>query len=86
MEWEELAEALDGLYAYDTGCTDSGIHDPRLKKKIRDYLKTLDEKQVTKLIARFMRERCLSDEMIDEGYGPEDATHFFEWFQDEHFT
>ena len=40
MTYDELKYALDGFYAYDTGCLllHSGIHDPKRKAQVVAYL------------------------------------------------
>ena len=38
-----LADALDGLYAYDGGATDSGIHDPELRARCRVQIRSHPE-------------------------------------------
>ena len=87
---EELADALDGLMAYDGGSIDSGIHDENLRARCIAQLKVMDEEKVytytTKadaFLAEFIRERCLSDEALRQGYGPEDAGQFLKWLGDE---
>lgn len=40
MEESELRDALNGLYAYDTGSIDSGIHDEALRKRCVEELRS----------------------------------------------
>lgn len=40
---EEIKAALDGLFAFDTGSTDSGISDPLLRGGVREHLSALNE-------------------------------------------
>ena len=82
MNYDELKDALDGFYAYDVGCLDSGIHDPKRKTQVIAYLLSLggDERRI--LLSRIGRELYLSDQAIAEGCGLEDAESFYEWLQD----
>lgn len=79
----ELWEALDGLFAYDDGCTDSGIHDERLRDRcIRDLKDRRDSLGTTAYaawLAKFVRDRWLGDDAIDMGYGLEDIKSFIDW-------
>lgn len=83
LTFEELKRAADGLSAYDTGCVDSGIHDPELKQRFVETLKYAisdDERRPT--VARMVRDMWLSDEAIEQGYGAEDARRFIDWLDD----
>ena len=84
MTDEELRKALDGLFAYDSGATDSGKHDEELRARCR---KELTERQALPhawrgFISRLVRDLCLTDEAIEEGYGLYDALDFIEWLED----
>lgn len=77
MTDEEYSAALDGLYAYDTGCVDSGIRDEVLRRKVIAELK-LEDSHNSRL-SRIIRELCLTDEAIAQGYGIEDCVSFVDW-------
>ncbi len=87
---EELADAMDGIHAYDTGCVDSGIRDETLRKRCSEQLHamtkrksdgaTLDDASV--FLAEFIVDRCLGAEALAQGYGPEDAFDFMKWLSD----
>lgn len=79
MTRDELIDALVGLYAYDTGCTDSGIHDVVLKAKCVKELETLPLPELTIMI----REQWLTDEKLADGYTIEDVHLFITWLADE---
>lgn len=83
----ELSDALDGLYAYDTGCRDSGIKDERLRSKVQVEFFTDPERTGSQLISvrmsRIVREMFLSEEALSQGYGLEDVAHFLRWLDDE---
>lgn len=86
MTTNELADALMGLYAYDVGCTDSGIHDEYLREKVRvelfvDPLRR-PQQLVSDRIARIVRDAFLSDEAISNGYGLEDVAEFIDWLDE----
>lgn len=80
----ELWDALDGLCAYDVGCTDSGIHDEKLRAKCIEELKIgLKPNQMySDRVARLVRDNILSEESIKQGYGLEDVASFIEWLEE----
>ena len=82
MNYDELKDALDGFYAYDSGCLDSGIHDPKRKTQVIAYLLSLgtDERRI--LLGRIGRDLYLSDQALEDGYGLESAAAFHGWLQD----
>lgn len=77
MSEQELREALDGLFAYDTGAVDSGIHDEALRQKCIAAIKALPlapGELVPRLwLSRLVRDRYLSEEALAQGYGIEDV-------------
>lgn len=78
---DELFDALNGLYAYDTGSIDSGIHDEALRARVKRELE-LDARpsQIAgDRLARFVRDRMLNEESITAGYGLEDVAGFIRW-------
>ena len=79
MTDKELKEAADGLFAYDTGCTDSGIKDDHLKQKVIQLFRDDEKKTGGRKKAWIARELFLTDEAIDEGYGLQDAVEFAHW-------
>jgi len=76
MDKEEFFDALDGLFAYDSGCVDSGIHDELLRKKVKQELKKRES--VEQDLLRFFTERLTPD----KGYGISDAKAFISWLDD----
>lgn len=79
MNLDELRDALDGLFAYDMGATDSGIKDNQLKERCKAELQKLTPEAFT-LMAR---EMWLSDEAMAQGYGVADLKEFIDWLADE---
>jgi hypothetical protein len=79
MNQNELFDALNGLFAYDTGCTDSGVKDETLRAKVVSYLNSLSEDEFRITLSIFIREAFVSEEAINEGYGIEDVKSFIEW-------
>ena len=79
MTFDELKDACDGLFAYDTGCVSSGIHDPLLKENVRSTLTALDANEYRVTVSRLVREMWLSEGSIEQGYGYEDAQEFIQW-------
>lgn len=81
----ELSGALDGLYAYDTGATDSGIHDEDLRERCIAALQERQQPgadQWRQWLARLVRDAYLSDEALARGYGLADALGFAEWLDE----
>ncbi len=87
MTEQELRDALDGLYAYDGGATDSGIHDEVLRQKCITTIKAMPLKPgelVPRLwLSRLIRDMWLSEEVLEQGYGIEDAISFLRWLEEE---
>lgn len=83
MTDEELRDALDGLYAYDDGAVDSGIHDERLRAKCITHLKTWSVGKCEFMprleVSRLVREMWLSEEALEQGYGIDSAIKFTRW-------
>jgi hypothetical protein len=79
----ELYAALDGLMAYDLGATDSGIHDERLRARVKDQLQALSEEEFRFTISRFVRDACLAEDQLAAGYGIEDVRDFINWLSRE---
>ena len=82
MNKAKLYNALDGLSAYDIGCTDSGIKDEGLRQEVINYLESLREDEFRLIISEFIREHYLSDETLKQGYGIKDVKEFIEWLSD----
>lgn len=82
MDEATLFNALGGLFAYDTGSTDSGIHDEALRDRVKTYLDSLDERAFRLSISKYVREHYLTDAALAEGYGIEDVKAFTEWLAD----
>ena len=83
MTYEELREAVNGIYAYDTGCVSSGIRDERLREAIKSEIGVLEGLEHRKLLARLVIDMHLSPEALEQGYGPEDAHALLCWFDDQ---
>jgi len=83
MSDEELRAALDGLYAYDQGSKDSGIHDEALRARCIAHMRQWPvgefELMPTAEVSRMVRDMWLSDEAIGQGYGIESAFGFTRW-------
>lgn len=86
MTDEDLADSLAGLYAYDTGCVDSGIHDERLRQRCIEELgaRPVGAAEVGPrlFLSRMIRDHWLSEEALEQGYGIEDVLSFAEWLGD----
>lgn len=55
MTVREFDDAIIGLYAYDTGATDSGIHDERLRQRVKEELDKPDAMaHLTRVARRFL--------------------------------
>ena len=74
MEYEKLKDSLDGLFAYDMGATDSGIHDEMLRAEIKNHLSTLSQTD----------KKALVDRIVSEfGWEEEDREEFIKWLENE---
>lgn len=80
MKRENLFNALDGLFAYDNGATDSGIKDDALKKEVSDYLKNQCNGRTTypDILVAFVNKHYSKPP-----YGPEDARAFRDWVEND---
>lgn len=79
MDKGKAEYALDCIFAYDTGATDSGVHDSQLKQALIAFIKALDETNYRLFLSEFIREHFLSDEALKQGYGIDDVREFLEW-------
>ncbi len=83
MTDEELVAALDGLYAYDSGCVSSGIRDELLRvrciEELRRRANLSDERE---FFSKLVRDMWLTDEAIEQGYGIESALGFVRWLDE----
>jgi hypothetical protein len=70
MTENELSDALDGFFAYDLGATDSGIRDAMLRRKVREYLASMDD---------VARKTTLTNIVKALEYEPEDLAEFMVW-------
>lgn len=83
MTEDEVRDAVDGLYAYDSGCVSSGIKDERLRRRLYEYLRGLDGSARRMLLGRVVRSLSLDDAMLAKGYGPEDAMRICLWLDEQ---
>lgn len=67
MTKKQLFDAIDGLFAYDTGCVSSGIKDEALRAKVREQLST---ENLTEFLRIYYYE---------PGYDIEDVAAFIDW-------
>ena len=81
MTDEELFDYLDGMFAYDTGCIDSGIKDEIKRQDIINMLRGNPTWAMDKLTI-FVLTHFLSDEARKQGYGLADVKSFFTWLSD----
>lgn len=75
----ELYDLLSGMYAYDMGDVDSGLHDETLRSLVIDDLTNLSDYNFRIIMSRFVREYFLSESALVEGYGVGDAASFIDW-------
>lgn len=85
MTDDEFWDALDGLYAYDMGSIDSGIHDEVLRERVKTELwNGLGPHSLfTGRITRLVRDRMLTDAELAAGRSLEDVVEFTRWLDDE---
>lgn len=65
-----LSAALDGLFAYDNGAVDSGIHDEALREWCINELLQLGDDGIRTIAAELYGQ---------DPYGPEDVQDFMDW-------
>ena len=82
MKQEKLFSSLDGLFAYDAGCTDSGIKDEQLREEVINYLHSLEDDEFRITLSTYLRKYYVSEEAVEQGYGIEDVANFIEWLSD----
>lgn len=82
MDREKLFDSLDGLYAYDCGCINSGIYDELLRYEIKEYLTSLDSNTFRIITTEFVREYFVCEKAVKQGYGIEDIKSFIDWLDD----
>ncbi len=80
MKQNKLLDALNAFFAYDVGCTDSGISDPVLRAKVEAELGAMTDTQKEELKDTYIKKFLLNDEAIAQGFGDEDVEEFKEWF------
>jgi hypothetical protein len=73
---DDLYDLIDGLFAYDGGCTDSGIKDDAAKEKVKKYLE--NNENADQMLWDFLRKY---DPKL--GYGLSDVVDFIKWLEDE---
>jgi hypothetical protein len=69
-----LLDALDGLMAWDFGCSSSGIHDETLRKWAKEQMKEHGVEAVCEAFKQRYRE--------DANYGDEDLEAVDDWLRD----
>jgi hypothetical protein len=80
----EFRDALDGLFAYDVGSVDSGIHDEALRARCIAEIDRHFEDETAGMawLSRLIRDMWLSEEALTAGYTIEDALEFVRWLDD----
>jgi hypothetical protein len=82
MDKEKLFDSIDGLFAYDSGCVDSGIHDESLRQEIKDYLDNLSDDNFRIILTEYIRKYFVSEEAVEKKYGIEDVANFIRWLEE----
>lgn len=72
MEYIELVDRLDGLFAYDSGCVSSGIKDDEFKEKLKN-----DRDLTSGLLNE------LAKQYINGEYTLEDVNELIKWAERE---
>ena len=77
MKKTKLFDSLDGLFAYDSGSTDSGIKDNELKKRVFTYLnqQCTEYQLYPDILTEFVKKHYMKPP-----YGLEDVKNFLEWY------
>lgn len=82
MDYNDIFESIDKLFAYDTGAIDSGIKDEILRKQIIKYINNLSDDEFRIFMSTYLRERFVNEKAIKNGYGIEDVKSFIEWLDE----
>ena len=82
-QYEAAKDLISGLFAYDTGCIDSGIHDPVRKQALVDEIKSMPSRDQHIFLSLVLSDLFLTDAAIKQGYGWEDARELIRWYEDE---
>lgn len=77
---DDAWDQLEGIYAYDVGATDSGVHDEQLRQDVARIITAASEDEVRLSLSRWLREGWLSEESLAARYGYEDVLQFLKWF------
>lgn len=83
MTYEEFVHAVDGIMAYDTGCVSSGVRDERLRAILIAYVRAMSPLEHRKTLAKLVIDLTLSEDVIAQGYGPEDAYGLLQWLDNQ---
>lgn len=82
MTIDEVNIALGEIFAYDLGCTDSGMNCNVLRNELKIILESIDENTLRIILSKYIRDTFLTDEAISQGYGIEDVKRFIEWLDE----
>lgn len=82
MKEEKLFSNLIGIFAYDTGSTDSGIKNEILRQEIKEHLKKLNDTEFRIIMSNFIRKHFVSKKAISLKYGIEDVKIFITWLSE----
>jgi hypothetical protein len=82
MDKKKLFDSLDGLFAYDNGCVDSGIKDELLREEVKTHLTGLSENDFRLIMTEFVNQYYTCSEAVEKGYGIEDVVGFLKWLDD----
>jgi hypothetical protein len=75
---QKLHDALDGLFAYDLGSTDSGIHDEALRERVKAELRRDcgPDQLAGQRLSAFARR------LLEPPRGLEDVAEFIRWLSE----
>lgn len=79
MDKQTFFESLSGLFAYDTGCVDSGIKNESLKTQVFGEIERMNEDEFRLTFSEYIRSYYISEEAVSQGYGIEDVAEFLRW-------
>jgi len=83
MTRKELENALLGLFAYDEGATDSGIHDETLREMCVQRIESMSDEEFRTELSIIVRDAFLIPSAMEQGYGIEDVASFIRWLDNE---
>lgn len=77
----DIFDTIDGLFAYYSGATDSGLSDAKKQSELKKYLNDdLDRANI--LLGNYVREHFFKNDETINNYGLESLKEFYNWLSE----